>query len=156
MRTTKFVLLFLLGIAVLSCKKETSEEEQAEKDREVIVTYLADNNLEAKETASGLFYIIEDSGTGDKPSETDDVTVRYKGYFVDGKVFDQSPEEGITFNLQNVIEGWTEGIPLFREGGNGVLLIPSHLGYGTKGSQSGAIPGRTVIIFDVKLIEVVD
>ncbi|MFT5602342.1 MAG: FKBP-type peptidyl-prolyl cis-trans isomerase FkpA, partial [Flavobacteriales bacterium] len=47
---------------------------------------------------------------------------------------------------------WTEGIPYFKEGGSGILLIPSHLGYGKSGTSG--IPGNSVLIFDVKLIEV--
>jgi FKBP-type peptidyl-prolyl cis-trans isomerase FkpA len=80
------------------------------------------------------------------------VRVAYKGYFVDGSVFDESSEQGISFNLQQVIKGWTEGIPLFKEGGNGILLIPSALAYGTK--DKGSVPANSVLLFDVKLIEV--
>lgn len=76
----------------------------------------------------------------------------YKGYFTNGSVFDQSDAAGISFNLQQVIKGWTEGITYFKEGGNGVLLIPSSLAYGNNGQ--GSVPGGAVLIFDVKLISV--
>ena len=66
--------------------------------------------------------------------------------------FDQSSSNGITFPLSGVIQGWQEGIPLFKEGGSGILLIPSALGYG---SQSvGTIPANSVLIFDINLIDV--
>lgn len=145
-----FLISTLLILGFLSCNKdELSEEEQLKVDIEIIEKYLTENNLEAEKTSSGLHYIINDQGNGDFPVSTDDVTVRYKGYFTDGKVFDESSQEGIRFNLQQVIKGWTEGIPKFKEGGEGVLLIPSKLGYGSQKRQG--IPANSVLIFDVKL-----
>ncbi len=80
------------------------------------------------------------------------MTVAYKGYYTNGNVFDQSKPEGISFGLQQVIKGWTEGIPFFKEGGSGMLLIPAHLGYGSFDYSS--IPGGSVLIFDIKVIKV--
>ena len=84
-----------------------------------------------------------------QPTTSDNVTVAYKGYFTNGEVFDQSDSDGISFGLGQVIPGWTEGITYFKEGGRGMLLIPSHLGYGNSGR--GSIPGGAVLIFDVDL-----
>jgi FKBP-type peptidyl-prolyl cis-trans isomerase FkpA len=96
--------------------------------------------------------VIKEAGDGVKPTSSSIVTVAYKGYYTDGEVFDESSASGITFPLQNVIKGWTEGIPLFKEGGSGTLLIPSHLGYGS--NDSNGITGGSVLVFDVKLISV--
>ena len=137
---------------ISSCNKKLSPEEQMEKDQEIISNYISSNNLNAQSTSTGLHYVITDEGTGNFPSSTDDVTVRYKGYFTDGSVFDQSDNAGITFNLQQVIAGWTEGIPKFKEGGEGILLLPSALAYGPDGNSS--IPPNTVIIFDVTLLDI--
>lgn len=142
-------LFILMGSA---CDKKNSPEEQMEEDQEIIVNYINDNNLDAEKTASGLHYVILDQGTGNYPNANDDVTVRYKGYFTDGSVFDQSDNAGITFNLQQVIAGWTEGIPKLKEGGEGILLIPSALAYGPDGNSS--IPPNTVLIFDVTLLDI--
>ena len=120
----------------------------AENEAEIIA-YLDANNLTAERSDSGLFFIIENQGTGAQPTATSNVTVAYEGFFTDGTVFDGS-EEGITFNLQQVIQGWTEGIPLFNEGGNGVLLIPARLGFGS--SDFNGIPGGSVLIFNVTVI----
>lgn len=117
-----------------------------------ILTYLDDNNLEATKTDTGLYYVINEEGTGTRPTANSDVTVNYKGYFLDGTVFDESDTNGISIGLNQVIAGWTEGIQLFKEGGEGVLLIPSNLGYGIRGS--GPIPGGAVLIFDIKLIRI--
>ena len=96
--------------------------------------------------------MINNEGTGTRPTNSSNVTVAYKGYFLDGRVFDQSNADGISFGLNQVIAGWTEGITYFKEGGEGILLIPYQLGYGTNGR--GSIPGGAVLIFDIKLIRV--
>lgn len=121
-----------------------------------IQQYLTDNNLtdDVIKTDSGLYYIIEEEGTGEHPTSTNNVTVAYNGYFVDGTSFDKSDDAGITFNLQGVIEGWTEGIPYFKEGGKGKLIIPSKLAYGNFGNST--IPGGSVLIFDIDLISIND
>ncbi len=147
-----FALLSILLFVLFSCKKEDDSAQQAEIDEQIIQQYISDHNLNATATGSGLYVVIENPGNGVQPTSTSDVKVVYAGYFTDGNQFDQSSALGATFNLQNVIKGWTEGIPYFKEGGNGKLLIPSHLGYGASGS--GNIPPNTVLIFDVALIDV--
>jgi len=119
------------------------------ENREEIVTYIEANNLDAMESETGLFYVIDEAGTGEQPSEVSNVTVAYKGYYTNGTVFDESNDIGVSFNLNEVIPGWTEGIQYFKVGGSGKLLIPSSLAYGLFGNQS--IPGGAVLIFDVKL-----
>ncbi|MEM7163597.1 MAG: FKBP-type peptidyl-prolyl cis-trans isomerase [Bacteroidota bacterium] len=143
-----WVLLILIVFA-FACNKE---EKQAEEDRQIILDYIANNNLNAVEGNEGLFYVIENPGSGDQPGINSTVTVDYRGYFTDGSTFDQSGAGGATFPLTGVIRGWQIGIPLFKEGGTGKLLIPSALGYGENGT--GGIPGNTVILFDIDLIDV--
>lgn len=149
----KITLLACLAILLMSsCNKKLSPEEQMEKDQEIITNYISDNSLDAQKTSSGLHYVITELGTGNHPNANNDVTVRYEGYFTDGAVFDQSDSDGITFNLQQVIAGWTEGIPKLKEGGEGILLIPSALAYGPDGNSS--IPPNSVLIFDVSLLDI--
>ena len=137
----------------ISCSKDTKTvTDYTAKNEQEIKDYLAKNNLTAQRSTSGLYYIINEQGTGTQPTAASNVTVAYKGYFTNGNVFDQSKAEGISFGLNKVIKGWTEGIPYFKTGGSGVLLIPSHLGYGS--TNNGPIPGGSVLIFDVKLISV--
>lgn len=151
----KSILLALVSILFVSCLSNGGASKvidyKAQNEKE-IVDYIAKNNLTARRSDSGLYYITNNSGTGVNPTSNSTVKVAYKGYFTDGSVFDESAAEGISFGLQQVIKGWTEGIPYFKEGGSGILLIPSHLGYGSNGS--GPIPGGSVIIFEVKLIKV--
>ena len=137
----------------ISCSKDTKTvTDNTAKNEQELKDYLAKNNLTAQRSTSGLYYIINEQGTGTQPTAASNVTVAYKGYFTNGNVFDQSKAEGISFGLNQVIKGWTEGIPYFKAGGSGVLLVPSHLGYGS--TNNGPIPGGSVLIFDVKLISV--
>ncbi len=156
----KSLLLIASFLLICSCSEDdtndtpntnTAEQVRAANDEE-ITTFIAANNLEAQKTDSGLYYVIDEEGTGARPTATANVTVGYRGYYTNNVAFDEGTETGFSTNLQNVIPGWTEGIPLFREGGRGMLLIPSHLAYGLSGFRS--IPGGAVLIFDINLISV--
>lgn len=106
------------------------------------------------ETESGLQYIIDVEGDGLSPEGADTVEVNYEGRLLDGTVFDSSYERGesVSFPLNRVIEGWSEGMTYIKEGGKIRLFVPSDLGYGMRGA--GPIPGNSVLIFDVELIRV--
>jgi len=142
------IVAFALSLFT-SCMKEDKPVDYVSKNDQDIQAYIATNNLDAQKSSSGLYYVIDTPGTGTQPTKTDNVTVAYKGYYLSGKVFDQSSAAGISFNLQEVIKGWTEGITYFKEGGSGKLLVPSHLGYGSY--NRNGIPGGSVLIFDIEL-----
>ncbi len=144
-------LLFVAALVFSTGCKKKAEEQAAEDDR-LIQEYIADNNLNAIKDDSGLYYVIDQQGSGPSCNSNSDVRVAYTGYYLDGIIFDGSDQQGITFNLNGVIEGWRLGIPFFREGGSGKLLIPSALAYGPSGSSS--IPPNTVLVFDIELLEV--
>lgn len=145
-------LLAFLCVLFISCSNDDQPVDYVSINDQQIQDFLEENDLEAEKSASGLYYIIDEEGTGERPTTTDQVRVAYKGYFTNGNVFDQSSPEGITFKLQQVIKGWTEGITYFREGGSGMLLVPSHLAYGPKDYMG--IPGGSVLIFEIDLLEV--
>lgn len=140
-------LFLLLSSTLLSCKKE---EKQAEADEKTILDYMKDNGLTGTRTSSGVYVVIDNPGTGAACGGTSTVEVGYTGSYTNHQEFESTPSA--TFSLNSVIKGWQEGIPYFREGGSGKLLIPSGAGYGATGK--GSIPGNTVLIFDVNLIEV--
>ncbi len=119
-------------------------------NRKEIKAYAAKKGWKLDSLASGLYYVIDTPGTGANPTASSTVVVSYKGYFTDETVFDGST---ITIALNNVIKGWQQGIPLFKKGGKGKLLIPSKLGYGSSGSGSGKIGPGKVLIFDIDLID---
>lgn len=116
-----------------------------------IKTYLAENNINADSTLSGIFYTITEPGEGESPTASSTVTVNYRGYFANGTVFDQTNDAPASFGLNNVIRGWTEALQLLKPGGSGTFLIPSNLAYGETGS--GSIPPNTMIIFDIELVD---
>lgn len=105
-------------------------------------------------TASGLKYMMLREGNGKKPKITDRVKVHYTGTLIDGTKFDSSVDRGepITFALNQVIPGWTEGLQLMDEGSKYMLYIPYNLGYGEQ--QAGAIPPGSTLIFEVELLEI--
>lgn len=142
-------LMAVLGIAFSACQdKDVDNEAQ-------ILDYIEQNNLNAQSTPEGLYYVIENEGTGTRPTALDYVEVRYSGYFLDGEVFDETEGQNTYIApLNGLIQGWQIGIPLIKEGGRIKLLVPSSLGYGASGSISGTIPGNTALIFDIDLIDV--
>jgi FKBP-type peptidyl-prolyl cis-trans isomerase FkpA len=150
----KNILSALLVLTLfISCTKDNnSTVDYTTKNEQEIKDYIAKNNITAQRSASGLYYVIDEPGTGTQPTATSNVTVAYKGYFTNGKIFDQSSAAGISFGLNQVIPGWTEGIQYFKVGGSGMLLVPAHLGYGSY--DYNGIPGGSVLIFDVNLISV--
>jgi FKBP-type peptidyl-prolyl cis-trans isomerase FkpA len=144
-----------LSLFFTACLKDDSlsPEEQLKADIKLIGEYLQKNNLVAKSTASGLHYIITQEGFGQAtPTLQSKVTVSYKGYFLNGSVFDQTqPGKTIEFPLNGVILGWQEGLQFLKMGGKGTFLLPSAIAYGPNGS--GSIPPNTVLLFDVELVK---
>lgn len=144
-------ILLLVAFAVSGC------QDKAELQKEQITQYLSDKGLTGKGqfTDSGLYYIIDAAGTGTKPDISSTVEVKYTGTLLDGTQFDSSSSQAkgtATFALLNVIKGWQEGIPFFKEGGKGKLIIPSALGYGSQ--KQGSIPKNSVLVFDIELVDV--
>jgi FKBP-type peptidyl-prolyl cis-trans isomerase len=106
-------------------------------------------------TPSGLQYKIITEGHGKSPKATDTVLVHYRGTTIDGTEFDSSYKrnEPISFPLNGVIPGWTEGVQLVKEGGKIQLFIPSNLAYGSRGA-GGVIAPDSTLIFDIELLKV--
>lgn len=106
-------------------------------------------------TASGLQYKVLTQGTGAKPKTTDSVNVHYRGTFIDGREFDSSYKRNspISFPLNGVIAGWTEGVQLMPVGSKYEFYIPYQLAYGARGA-GGAIPPYAALIFEVELLAI--
>jgi peptidylprolyl isomerase len=112
---------------------------------------------DAEKTSSGLSSKVLSAGSGSAhPAETDEVLVHYTGWTTDGKMFDSSVARGepISFPLNGVIDGWTEGVQLMVEGEKRRFWIPGNLAYGEKPSRPGAPSGT--LVFDVELIKIGD
>lgn len=154
----KYIVLCLVALITFSCNLDDGNGTPPEaidfraQNEEEIIDYLSENELVSQTTASGLHFIIENQGDGDKPTASSNVSVVYRGTFLNGNVFDESTAEGIAIGLDRVILGWREGIPLFNVGGKGTLIIPAHLAYGS--FNTNGIPGGSVLVFDIELLAV--
>ena len=134
-------------------------EIQEEKSKPTILEgekFLSQNKLrpEVKTTASGLQYEAVTEGTGQSPMATDSVTCNYKGTYINGTEFDNSYKRGapITFALNGVIRGWTEGLQLMKVGSKYKFYVPYTLGYGAY--DYNGIPGGSALLFEVDLLDV--
>ena len=119
--------------------------------------FLASNKKKqgVKTTKSGLQYKVFRKGSGKKPKSTDKVKVNYEGKLINGTVFDSSYErkQPVSFLLNRVIKGWTEGLQLMAEGSKFEFYIPSDLAYGPSGS-GGKIGPDSTLIFVVELLKI--
>lgn len=156
----------LFGLVLLNSEVSLSGDEKktdGDKKKEVAFPELPkgagqidkDAPKTLTDTKSGLKYRILRKGEGKLPKATDSVKVNYQGWLDNGKVFDSSykRKESISFGLNQVIKGWTEGMQLVGEGGMIELEIPYDLGYGTRGSPPD-IPPKATLHFLVELLEV--
>jgi FKBP-type peptidyl-prolyl cis-trans isomerase FkpA len=164
MKKIIFAAFIIVGVTLGSCLKSsngcsfnacgftaTSAEIQTISD------YLSTNSLTATQHCSGMFYRIENAGTGATPGPCSNITVTYKTYFIDGTVLDQSTTP-IPVNLAQTITGWRSGMPLIKVGGRIVLYIPPSLAYGnqnvTDTNGNIVIPANSYLIFEVDLVSV--
>lgn len=116
--------------------------------------FLLENRLQegVKVTDSGLQYKVVTLGEGPKPEATDRVTVHYRGTLLNGEEFDSSysRNQPMTFQLDQVIPGWTEGVQLMPVGSKFMFYIPPNLGYGEAGG--GPIGPNATLVFEVELL----
>jgi FKBP-type peptidyl-prolyl cis-trans isomerase FkpA len=140
----------------LSAQEAQKAEEEAMKSMEAGITFLEENGKKEGviTTESGLQYEIITKGDGAMPTETSSVSVFYEGTLIDGTVFDGNldADEPLTFALNGVISGWTEGLQLMPVGSTYMFYLPSNLGYGAQGG--GPIPPNSTLIFKVELLAV--
>lgn len=151
----KYIVILLAVIALWYVAQKFINSGKATDNIQLGQSFL-DNNSDAEgvqSTASGLQYKVLETGTGSThPTATDRVKVHYHGTLIDGTVFDSSVDrdEPISFGLNQVIPGWTEGLQLMVEGEKTRLFIPSTLGYGNR--AAGKITPGSTLMFDVELI----
>jgi FKBP-type peptidyl-prolyl cis-trans isomerase FklB len=137
-------------------KKEIERLKQlAEKNKKEGAEFLAANKAKegVKTLPSGLQYKVLAEGNGTQPKSTDQVTVNYRGTFLDGTEFDNSYKRGepITFPVNGVIKAWSEALPLMKTGAKWQLFVPAELAYGEKGAGRAIGPNST-LIFEVELV----
>jgi len=163
-------VMSLAGFALASCGQEQASNTPAEAPAagappagatadmspEGNQKFLADNK--AKEgvttTASGLQYRVIKPGAGASPTANDVVKVTYKGWLIDGTVFDETPPgQTAEFPAGALIPGWVEALQLMKEGDEWEIVLPSELGYGASGA-GGVIPPNQTLVFNMALLGV--
>lgn len=134
------------------------QKQEGEKNKMEGQKFLEENKSRKgiQVTASDLQYEVLKEGKGKKPTAEDKVEVHYRGTLINGTEFDSSYKrnETITFPLNGVIKGWTEGLQLMTEGAKYKFYIPSELAYGEQGAGQD-IPPHATLIFEVELIKVI-
>ena len=154
----KFVILAaVVALIVFYFTKNSGNKKAAVENIAIGNDFLAQNqaNVDVLTTASGLQYQILNKGTGTThPTASSTVKVHYHGTLLDGTVFDSSVErnEPISFPLNRVIAGWTEGVQLMVEGDKFKFFIPPQLAYGN--SAAGKIQPGSTLIFEVELLKI--
>jgi FKBP-type peptidyl-prolyl cis-trans isomerase FkpA len=159
----KLFIAFVIGLTVLSlsgclkggnsyqstCTYDPCSVAAPDSQIQKVKDYLASKNINATQHCSGLFYVIDNPGTGAQPTVCSTIGVTYKGTLTNDSTFGQGTTE---FPLASTVRGWANGIPLIKAGGRIHLYIPPALGYGTQ--QNGHIPPNSILIFDVSLLYV--
>jgi peptidylprolyl isomerase len=154
--TLKLSTAFAAALLLLGCKDSTptKTEKSASANAPAAPSTGSSEKNEMKTTASGLKYQVLKQGTGTvSPKATDTVNVHYHGTLLDGTVFDSSVQRGqpISFPLNGVIRGWTEGLQLMHVGDKFKFEIPPNLAYGPN-SPSPKIPPNSTLVFEVELL----
>ena len=156
-RYLTLVSVALLCAPILACSKKTEAAAQYDLSPASNQKFLADYAAKPGtiKTQDGLEYRVLKAGKGKSPQSADDmVTVSYKGWLINGKVFDQT-QKGQTaeFPAGQLIPGWVEALSLMKEGDHWELVLPSDLGYGPEGAGNDIPPNQT-LVFDMTLIKV--
>ena len=137
------IVVILIVVVLLFLRRGTENKKVALENKEIGSAFLLENktDVEIKVTESGLQYVVLTTGDGTvRPGAKDKVKVHYHGTLIDGTIFDSSVDRGtpISFGLNQVIKGWTEGVQLMVVGDKYRFYIPSELGYGDR--SAGKIP----------------
>jgi len=157
MMKLRFPITAAASLCLLGCNQTatTSHDHDAAANASSAATAPAsDQTSEVKTTASGLKYQVLKHGTGTtSPKATDTVKVHYHGTLLNGTVFDSSVQRGepISFPLNRVIPGWTEGLQLMKVGDKFKFEIPPNLAYG-ENSPTPKIPPNSTLVFEVELL----
>jgi len=137
--------------------RQESAKKIVEKNKKDGEAFLAKNKGEkgVKTTVSGLQYKVITAGKGKQPTAEDTVTVNYRGTLIDGTEFDSSYKRNqpATFPVKGVIAGWTEALPLMKEGSKWMLYVPANLAYGERGAGNMIGPNST-LVFEVELLSI--
>lgn len=156
---------FMKQMKEQQAKQKAEAAKQLVKDDKILTAYFTKNHITPVKTASGLYYTIQEQGTGEKALAGDSVTLNYTGRLTDGTKFDSNEDtafhhvQPLNFVLGRgaVIKGWDEGVALLKQGAKATFYIPSPLAYGPQARPGSAanprgIPANSILLFDVQLV----
>jgi FKBP-type peptidyl-prolyl cis-trans isomerase FkpA len=153
----KIVFGLIVLLAFVGCSKDKCEYNECgimapAAEIQAVKDYLASKGItNATQHCSGMFYVVDDAGSGTAPDFCSTVAVTYQGTLTNGTQFDKATTP-VAFGLGEVITGFRNGIPLVKKGGRIHLYVPPSLGYGS--GPYGNIPANSVLIFDVTLADI--
>ncbi len=166
MRKMRFLSVIIPAVLVFAaCSKKESDcpytgynVKAPDSEVQQVEMYLAANNITAQKDSSGLYYAVENAGTGKTPGLCSVVSVFYIGSLTNDQVFDQSTTTPASFRLGELILGWQKGLPYIKGGGKIKLYIPPSLGYGAKDVKDDMgnviIPANSILVFSLELTDV--
>lgn len=153
----KSLVQLFLCLGLLSVISAPALQAQREKFSQEDVEFIEKTWPSAKKTNTGIRYVIEQPGTGQKPKPGDNVSVLYVGKLLNGEVFDQAMDKNKPFTFRvgrdMVIQGWDQILPLMQLGEKRTVIVPPELAYGTRG-QAPRIPRSASLVFTIELIEI--
>jgi FKBP-type peptidyl-prolyl cis-trans isomerase FkpA len=147
----KSILIVGALLALSACKTYSDEDKTTFNQK--IEKYLRTSKRTYEKSESGLYYSIEEPGTGDFIKFTDEVSFTYTGKLLSGQVFDQKfCRKPVTFRVSDLIQGWQEAMLYLKKGGKAHLIVPPQLGYGNY--ELDHIPPNSVLVFDMEITDV--
>lgn len=149
-----YPFLSMLLLSLFSCSFETAATHRMDAELE-LASYIAENEIDIKPTASGLLFIKQRDGNGVTPLKDAKVAIHYTGMFLNGEVFDSSYDRGtpMVFQLSKnqVIKGLEEAVLMMDKGAKARIVVPYYLAYGDR--RVGPVPSYSNLVFDVELID---
>lgn len=145
-------LIFVIFLLLASCSTYSDSDLEAFDDE--IQTYISEEGLKMNSFENGMYYNVHNEGDGEEYIKlTDRVTFHYTGSFLNGEEFQKIPKnDPVTFYVRELIVGWQDALSLLKEGGEITIILPPHLGYGSK--KTGLIPANSILKYELKVLEV--
>ena len=151
MKLSSFLSILVLAFGFSSC--DTYSENQIQDFDQKIQKFTAKGSDKYEKSESGLYYFIQEEGTGDYIKYTDVVSFKYEGKFLSGEPFDNRHRNTpLTFPVSKLIEGWKEAFLYLKKGGKAKIVVPPYLGYGDHKLED--IPANTILYFTIEIVDV--
>lgn len=154
----KFFLAAFVASLFAACKKDKCDYNECavvapSSEIASVQSYLTSNSITATQHCSGIFYAVDNAGSGKQPNGCSTVTVNYEGKLTNGTVFDKTtagnPAE---FDLSGLVTGFRNGALQIKSGGKVRVYIPPSLGYGS--TARPGLPANSILIFTIELVSV--